>query len=37
MNSYLERERRKAPMLDADAETFVPVVVEQSQHIPISD
>ncbi len=37
MNSYLERELRKAPILNADAETFVPVAVEQPQYIPTGD
>lgn len=29
MNSYLEREQRRALTLNADAETFVPVAVRQ--------
>lgn len=38
MNSYLEREQRRAPTLNVDAETFVPVVAKQpSQYIPIGD
>lgn len=37
MNSYLEREQRQTPTLNAGAETFVPAVVEQPQHISIGD